>query len=83
MEKTLNQVYDTDYSDSVVQGWYPVIDRSSVSIPDKRWRIDRFVDFFVKVKTTDWVSNQESIWQYAIHHRQIHKSRNQQRATDS
>lgn len=60
MEKILNQVYDTNYSDSVVQGWFPIIDRSSVSIPDKRSRLDRFVDFFVTVKTNDGVSNQES-----------------------
>jgi len=60
MEKTLNQVYDTNYSDSVVQGWYPVIDRTAVDIPDNRWRFDRFVDFFVKVKTSDGVTNQKS-----------------------
>ena len=60
MEKTLNQVYDTNYSDSVVQWWFPVVDRSSVDIPDNRSRLDRFIDFFVKVKKTDWVSNQES-----------------------
>lgn len=53
LEKTLNQVYDTNYTSLIQQGGQPVVDWSQVQEPDRRSRFDRFVDFFVKVRVKE------------------------------
>ena len=53
LEKITDQVYDTNYTAIIRQGGYPVVDRSNITVSDHRWRIDRFVDFFVKIRHTD------------------------------
>ncbi len=59
-KKVINQVYDTNYTSNIAQWGFPIVDRSWVEQPDNRSWIDRFIDFFVKVKTTDWVTKQKS-----------------------
>jgi len=60
LTKSRDKIFDTDYTSVIRQGWFPVIDRSIVEKPDNRWRMDRFVDFFVKVRRSDGVSAQQS-----------------------
>jgi len=43
LNKTLNQVYDTNYTDTIKQGGSPVVDWSVVKTPDKKSWLDRFV----------------------------------------
>lgn len=60
MEKILNKVYDTDYTDSVVQWWFISVDRSTVAERDNRSLLDRFVNFLVRVKKPDSTTKQQS-----------------------
>ena len=60
LNKALNHVYDTDYSDVVKQGGVPVVNREIVIEQDNRGRLERFADFFVKIRRTDGVAQQNS-----------------------
>lgn len=53
LDKTLNQVYDTNYTQVIKQWWAPFVDRENVRHPDTKWWFDRIVDYFVKVKKKD------------------------------
>ena len=53
LEKTRNQLFDTNYTTVVRQGGFPVVDRAKVTPPDNRGWMDRFVDFFVKIRRTN------------------------------
>jgi len=56
-----NQIYDTNYRPQIKQGWYPVIDRESVTTPAvKQGVLDKIAGFFVKNKKTNSVSKQNS-----------------------
>lgn len=58
LTKALNQVYDVNYTDTIKQWWFPVIDWSEVIVPDNRWWIERIADFFVKIRKPDGAAKQ-------------------------
>lgn len=60
LTKSHDKLFDTDYTWIIKQGWFPVIDRSVVEERDNKGRLDRFVDFFIKFRRTDWVTAQEN-----------------------
>lgn len=60
LTKSRNKLFDTDYTWIIRQGGFPNIDRSIVEKPDNRGWVDRFFDFFVKIRRTDGVTAQES-----------------------
>ena len=56
-----NQIYDSNYRPQIKQGWYPIIDRESVTAPAaKQGMLDRLAGFFVKNKKSESVSKQNS-----------------------
>jgi len=60
LSRIQNQVYDTNYTDVIVQWGFPVVDWSTVAIPDNRWWLDRFINVFVRVKQPKSVAVQDS-----------------------
>jgi hypothetical protein len=60
LQKTLNQVYDTNYSSTIKKGGFPVIDRTKIEGKDTRSRFERMINFFVNKKSKTEVSKQEN-----------------------
>lgn len=60
LTKIQNTIYDTNYTKIIKKGGVPVVDRSTVKAPDKRWFMDRFIWMFFQIKTNDGVSEQTS-----------------------
>lgn len=60
LQKTLNQVYDTNYSTTIKKGGFPIIDRTTIEGKDTRSRFERMVDFFVNKKSRTESSQQEN-----------------------
>lgn len=47
LNKVKDTLYDANYTREIAHGWSITVDRKSVETPDKRSRLDKFVDFFV------------------------------------
>lgn len=60
LTKSRDKIFDTNYTGIIRQWGYPVIDWSLVEKPDNRGWLDRFVDFFIKIRRTDGASVQTS-----------------------
>lgn len=60
LDKTLNQIYDTNYRWIIRQGWYPVVDRENVHATKKKSLMDTIVWLFVQTKKQDTSKKQKA-----------------------
>lgn len=60
LNKTTNQLYDTNYTSIIKQWGAPFVDREKVRAPDNKGWFDRIVDYFVKVKKKDLTNIQNT-----------------------
>ena len=60
LEKARNQIYDTNYTDHIQQGGFPVVDRTQETEPKKVSFIDRLIGNIFQIKTNDKATIQQS-----------------------
>lgn len=60
LHKIADQIYDTNYRPQIKKGGYPIVDRETVTRPEKLSFMDRVAGLFVKRKKDDGVSKQNT-----------------------